>query len=338
MSTEAQKPSADKSTEKADGNGSAAEPTAASTAPAESKPEKPKHPVTWDRSMDVLKILATVWVALIGTVVTMQYNERQAELNRIEAIAKMLPHLSEKPKTHSGASGAGSDTTSTAKGDMSRDGAIWAMFRTANSKTMLRDLASLFPEDIYRVVSSTAAAGSLEQDDDALTAIQVASEKLATKYTNDKKSDLAMRLYNQAVRLKERKPLDKSPIHIVDITDPEVEAPGVDQTASLIESVNKLGALHAAESTSKSVNTSHFQAKQLYKRARQLGINSTDNNVKLQVAAADIALGDIFVQEVRFDQARLYYTEGRKLQVEALGPDAPQVQATDMKIAKLGTL
>lgn len=327
MTSDPQKPTTEKTADKVDGNNGA-------TTEVKAAPERPKHPVTWERSMDVLKVLATVWVALIGTVVTMQYNERQAELNRIEAIAKMLPHLSEKPKHAAG----GGESVSTAKGDMSRDGAIWAMFRTANSKTMLRDLASLFPEDIYRVVSSTAAAGSLEQDDDALTAIQVASEKLATKYTNDKKNDLAMRLYNQAVKLKERTPHDKSPIHIVDITDPEVDAPGVDQTASLIESVNKLGALHAAESQTKTVNTSHFQAKQLYKRARQIGINSTDNKVKLQVAAADIALGDIFVDETRFDQARMYYIEGRKLQAEALGPTSPEVQATDMKIGKLGTL
>ncbi len=61
---------------------------------------------------------------------------------------------------------------------MVRDGAIWAIFRTAQNKNMLRDLANLFPEDIYRVVSSIAASGGLEHDEDELMALQIASEKL----------------------------------------------------------------------------------------------------------------------------------------------------------------
>src|SRR5579885_3511187 len=53
------------------------------------KPEK-KGFWTWDRFIDLLKILATLYIGCIGTIVTMQYNERQHELAKIEAIAKLL--------------------------------------------------------------------------------------------------------------------------------------------------------------------------------------------------------------------------------------------------------
>lgn len=309
-------------------------PTESSSTNTDTHKDVKKH-ITWERGIEILKVAATVWVAGIGTIVTMQFNERQHELNRIEAIARMLPHLAVKPETGNGAK-SGSDAGEH-KSDMSRDGAIWAIYRTANSKTMLRDLASLFPEDIYRVVSSTAQSGGLSQDQDALTALEVSSEKLAGKYSTEHRNDLAIRLYDQTLRLKERKVFDKSPLHIVDLSDSEVKGqPGTDETATLITKVNKLGDVHLNDSEkSKDINTHHFQAKQLYKRARDLGKGSADNQVNAQVVIADLRLGRIYMSEFRWERALEYYNEARPLQVTLYGADSQEVKETDKLIEEL---
>lgn len=324
-----------------------------------SKADVPEKKSFWthEHIIEMLKVAATLWVAGIGTFVTMEFNERQHELNRIEAIAKMLPHLNDAantvsvPATTPATTTAGT-TTSTPAADpgatrklivaqrrstMSRDGAIWAIYRTANNRTMLRDLASLFPEDIYRVISSTAEGGALGSDEDAVTALEVASEKLAAKFSAEKRTDLALRLYQQVLRLKQRTPGDTTPLHIVDVTDAEIQdQPVTDETALLIASVNKLGDLHMQDSaSSKEINTHHFQAKQLYKRARDLGKGSTDPNVKAQVAIADVDLGIIFTKEERYEQAREYYREARALQVAVFGADSTAVRQTDKAISDL---
>ncbi|HEY9784792.1 MAG TPA: hypothetical protein V6D17_05255 [Candidatus Obscuribacterales bacterium] len=291
-----------------------------------------KDHITWERSIEIFKVLATLWVAGVGTIVTMQFNERQHELNRIEAIAKMLPHLSVKADQQNSKNPGASRNP-----DMSRDGAIWAIYRTANNKTMLRDLASLFPEDIYRVVSSTAQGGGLSQDHDAMAALEVASEKLAAKFTSEKKTELALRLYDQAVRLRQRSAGDPTPIHIVDITDAEVQGqPAADETGALISSVNKLGELHWKDSEkSKGVNTHHFQAKQLYKRARDIGKGSSDKDVKSQVAIADTHLGKIYAAEHHFERAQEYLKEAKALLTETSGADSAAVKETDRLLSEV---
>lgn len=325
------------------------------------KTDTPKAEVTAKKSfwthehiIEILKVTATLWVAGVGTFVTMEFNERQHELNRIEAIAKMLPHLNDTANNSIAGGIAGGTIASAApasgsaespvltsaptrRSSMSRDGAIWAIYRTANNKTMLRDLASLFPEDIYRVISSTAAGGALGSDDDALTALEVASEKLAAKFSAEKRTDLALRLYDQVLRLKQRTPGDTNPLHIVDVTDAEIhDQPVTDETAQLIASVNKLGDLHRQDgATSTQINTHHFQAKQLYKRARELGKGSTDPNVKAQVAIADLDLGAIFTKEERYGKAREYYQEARELQTAVYGADSTAVKATDKAIREV---
>jgi hypothetical protein len=334
-----------------------------------SEPAKKKHPLTWDRTIEIAKLLATIWVAFVGSYVTMQFNERQHELNRIEAIAKMLPHISSKDSTSTDDSdgedstqagptvavpihvakgkrvtaakaGAGSDSLKTqtvgtnsdaaigvgspiqtsvlGDHDMSRDGAIWAIFRTANNRVMLRDLAALFPQDIYRVVGSIAIAGELEHDKDAMVALQVASEKLATKYSADPRhAELASRLYAQALRLKERKPDDDSPLHIIDLTTDIIEAPTSDEhVAHLVHAVNDLADMHMkdGEGPSKKLNAGHWQAKDLYKRARMIGTGSKDVQVQLQVVRADLGLSKIYLNERVLGDALQYLKEAHKLE------------------------
>lgn len=354
-----------------------------SAGPAAQPPQQPhkkqlSQHVTWERSIEILKLVATVWVAGVGTIVTMQFNERQHELARIEAIAKMLPHLSastiepeKKAQSESdrrtGAAGgaasspavvasAGSKSNKTpaslsaaiaaatapapkgkTQSDMSKDGAIWAIFRTANNKMMLRDLASLFPEDIYRVVSSIAVAGGLEHDEDALTALQVASEKLASKYTDAGRTELAGRLYNQAVRLKERRRGESVPIYIVDLADPEVDSVQTDEhTHSLIMSLNRLGSLHLQDSDkAHRINASHWQAKQLFKRARQIGIGEDDNEDKVEAARADVGLSKIYSKEGHEKLAEMYLKEALKIEEETLGKDNPETVSTQKMLNDL---
>lgn len=299
---------------------------------ADSNEATPHRFLTFERTIELMKLFATVWIAFVGSWVTMQFNERQHELSRMEAISKMLPHV---------ASDDNAAPSVASKPDMGRDGAIWAIFRTAKNKTMLRDLASLFPEDIYRVVSSIAVAGGLEHDQDGITALQVASEKLATRYAGDTAhAELATRLYNQAVRLKERQPNDDTPLYIVDLTTPEVESPASqDQAATLLAALNKLAALHLRDSqSSKQINTGHWQAKQLFKKARQLGANSTDKLVQMQVATADKQLGDIYAGEGHLRDALVYLQEARTLQVTAYGAQSPELAETDAEIAKVQKL
>lgn len=286
------------------------------SAPEEKQPDKPvkRHPFTWERVIDVVKLIATVWVALIGSFVTMQFNERQHELNRIEAISQMLPHMDSGNKTPDE--------------HMGRDGAIWAIFRTANNRKMLRDLASLFPEDIYRVVSSIAVGGELDHDQDAIVALQVASEKLAAEFSNDpKKAELASKLYAQALILKERKENDPNPLRVVDLSaSMDGSAPTDDQLTALIRSINNLADMHLKEISSavpathkKRSGTNHWQCKQLYLRARRLGQGNEDDQVLEQVARADLSLAGIYILEQLSDDAYKYLKEALAIEAKITG-------------------
>ncbi len=282
-----------------------------------------KNHITWERAIEVAKLVATIWVALVGSFVTMQFNDRQHELNRIEAIAQMLPHMSGQ-----GAATKSDEASSTpGKGDdMGRDGAIWAIFRTANNRTMLRDLASLFPEDIYRVVSSIAISGELDRDPDATVALRVSSEKLAAQYsTEPKHTELASRLYTQALRLRERKPDDVTPLRVVDLATVQQSDshPTGDQLQNLIKTVNDLGDVHmrdiASPSTKKKSTDVHWAAKELYKRGRNLGLKSTDREVMEQVARSDLSLANLYVIEKLSDDAFKYLKEAVDLEAKITG-------------------
>jgi hypothetical protein len=322
-----------------------AEPEKGAQEKVETKPEPEKKKgwswLSWERDVEILKIAVTFYAACIGTFVTFQFNERQHELNRIEAIAKMLPHLSEADKADadSDARAAESQTAESAtpaaaaltaeskkhahaSHRLTRDGAIWAIFRTANNKTMLRDLAALFPADIYRVVSSIAASGGLNNDEEALTALQVASEKLANKYSMTN-TVVAARLYHQAVKLKERKKNSNESFPIVDLTDEMIDDPPTDDhITEMLNSLNKLGELHKNESeTSDKVSTGRWNAKQMYKRVRALGKKATSKKAKAEVIIADIALANLYLKEHRPDAARVYLQEALPLNIEVYGPD-----------------
>lgn len=309
--------------------------------------------LSWERDVEILKIAVTFYAACIGTFVTFQFNERQHELNRIEAIAKMLPHLSEADKEQEGDSAEPAATTpaqDAAASDaakpaarkhkphrMTRDGAIWAIFRTANNKTMLRDLAALFPEDIYRVVSSIAASGSLSSDEEALTALQVASEKLANRYSTTN-TVLASRLYNQALHLKQRSKGELS-FPIVDLTDEIIDEPdggGEDHIAEMLTSLNKLGELHKSESESSDrVTTGRWNAKQMYKRVREIGKKATSAKAKAQIIIADAALSKLYSKDHRYDTAKFYLTEAIKLSVEIYGKDDKSIQSLNAELEEL---
>jgi len=281
------------------------------------KPER-KHGITWDRTIEVLKVVVTLWAALLGSYVTMQYNQRQNELSRIEAIAQMLPHISGNSTDPSKSSSSPSD-------DMSRDGAFWAIFRAANDKNMLRDLAALFPMDIYRVVSSIVIAGELDHDPEAVVALQVSSEKLAVQYSaNPLHAELASRLYAQALRLKTRAPDDTSPLHVVDLTGQTGQSePTGDELARLLGSINALADAHqkdatAASSQKRSV-TSTIDSKELYKKARTLGLNSSDNQVLMQVIHTDLSLASLYCSEGMCDDSFNYLKEAMTLEGKITG-------------------
>lgn len=321
--------------------------------PDKTKPEPEKKKggwLSWERDVEILKIAVTFYAACIGTFVTFQFNERQHELNRIEAIAKMLPHLDESP---SQGEPEQQDSDSTPADDaapatkpagkkhgshrMKNDGAIWAIFRTANNKTMLRDLAALFPEDIYRVVSSIAASGGLNNDDDALTALQVSSEKLANRYAASNDTVLASRLYHQALKLKQRHKGSDESFTIVDITDQVLDEPtGEDHIAEMLSSLNKLGDLHRTESeSSNKVSTGRWNAKQMYKRVRELGLKSTSNKAKAEVIIADSALSELYVKERRFDTAKIFLAEAIKLSESLNGKDSKLTVGLNNKMSEI---
>lgn len=325
---------------------------------------KPKKSWTWERTIEISKIAATLYAACLGTFVTMQFNERQHELARIEAIAKMLPSLAakeiEEEKHYTTPSMAPSDpsvkpekkgleTNSTQahkisenKQRMVRDGAIWAIFRTAQNKNMLRDLANLFPEDIYRVVSSIAASGGLEHDEDEIMALQIASEKLANKYMDENDNVLASKLYNQALRLKERLRGQMQPLFIVDLNDRNVEElpdeVNADRQSVLLASLNRLGDLHSLDSDeSHKVNTGHFQSKQLYNRVRNLGKNSQEPSVKLEVARADHGLAHLYEREKRYRTAQFFLTDALKMMGEkqaGVEPERKEIEDELVRIKK----
>lgn len=306
---------------------------------AQTGDSKPKKGWTWERTIEISKIAATLYAACLGTFVTMQFNERQHELARIEAIAKMLPSLAarevEEEKHNfsmpamSGNSDGKSDRKALPEGPLARsnsenkqrmvrDGAIWAIFRTAQNKNMLRDLANLFPEDIYRVVSSIAASGGLEHDEDEIMALQIASEKLANKYMDENDNALAAKLYNQALRLKERMRGQSQPLFIVDLNDRNVEElPDeaiADRQSALLASLNRLGDLHSQDSEeSHRVNTGHYQSKQLYNRVRNLGKGSSEPGVKMQVVRADQGLARLYEKEKRYRTAEAFLSDALKL-------------------------
>lgn len=308
----------------------ASEPDKTESPPAEKKKGGWSW-LSWERDVEILKIAVTFYAACIGTFVTFQFNERQHELNRIEAIAKMLPHLDEGEKASDSAPelsppDAVAEPNSPEQKPphkheshkMTRDGAIWAIFRTANNKTMLRDLAALFPEDIYRVVSSIAASGGLNNDDDALTALQVASEKLANKYAANNDTVLASRLYHQAVKLKQRTKGSDESFPIVDITDQAIDEPtGEDHIAEMLRSLNKLGDLHRNESeSSNKVSTGRWNAKQMYKRVRELGKKADSVTSKEEVLNADAALSELYLKDHRADTARIFLNDALNLKRE----------------------
>lgn len=349
------------------------------------EPDKEKKKFwTWERTIEITKIVATLYAACLGTFVTMQFNERQHELARIEAIAKMLPNLAEKvaapasmhsssapdtrgdsqnddakedkdssdgkslsgaaPTNGSNADGGDDrklqDSEAKLKDRMVRDGAIWAIFRTAQNKNMLRDLAALFPDDIYRVVSSIAASGGLEHDQDELTALQIASEKIANRCMDQKKTALATRLYNQAIRLKQHMQGDENPLYIIDLGDPYLEQ-GIekDSDANLMHALNHLGDLHRADSdTSKKVNTGHWQSKQLYKRVREIGRGSDIAEEKLQVVSADLGLAHLYEKEHRYHAAENYLEEALDLQMTALGEKDEKTVTTQKELARVREL
>jgi hypothetical protein len=337
--------------------------------------EKPKGFWTWDRSIEILKIVATVYAACIGTFVTMQYNERQHELARLEAIAKMLPHLADQiqktdspapasaaiipilarasapgtatspaitanPSTQSVVASTNDSTSQMATSRMMRDGAIWAIFRTANNKTMLRDLAALFPEDIYRVVSSIAAAGNLSGDEDALTALQVASEKLANRFTDHGDNpQLAGRLYSQALRLKRRAAGESNSgaLYVVDLNENEIKMPhDSDRQLEMLQSLNQLAELHYTDSqSSKNVNTGHFQAKQLYKRVISAGIKIDDPESQLEVAKAQIGLARLYSREKDYRDAVTYMRDALAIREKYLGKNDRQVADLCIEMANV---
>ena len=308
-----------------DGTAQAADKTS-SAQPAQSNdssqtPEK-KHHLTWERSIEILKVAVTLWAALLGSFVTMQYNARQNELNRIQAIAQMLPHIGSSTQDTS-KSGQGKDVLNPGD-EMAREGAFWAIFRTANDRVMLRDLASLFPLDIYRVVSSIARAGELNHDPDAVVALEVASEKLAADYSMDPKhAELASRLYDQALRLRLRTADDDTPLRVVELSEQSASTePTGDQLANLVKSINDLADARFTEAGSKTENKtipSHFEAKQLYKRARKLGKDSNDQQVQEQVARADIALAHMCAKEKLADDSFFYLKEEIALETKITG-------------------
>ncbi len=333
---------------------------------APSSDSKAKKGWTWERTIEVSKIVATLYAACLGTFVTMQFNERQHELARIEAIAKMLPSLAAKEaeqekhtveysanetngigsKTAGGQSPAPSQQmrhAADSKQRIVRDGAIWAIFRTAQNKNMLRDLANLFPEDIYRVVSSIAASGGLEHDQDEIMALQIASEKLANKYMDENNNVLAAKLYNQALRLKER--LDGKPeaLFIVDLNDTSVEELpeelAGDRQAVLLASLNKLGDLHSRDSEeSHKVNTGHFQSKQLFNRVRALGKNSTDLSARMEVARADQGLARLYEKEKRYKTAAFFLTDALKIVKDKHGDGSPEQTRIETELTRINAM
>ncbi|MDX2104910.1 MAG: hypothetical protein SFY67_00780 [Candidatus Melainabacteria bacterium] len=274
-------------------------------------PVKKKH-LTWERTIEIAKLVATVWVALLGSYITFQFNEHQHELNRIEAIAKMLPQMEDGSKKDDGSSS-----------HMGRDGAIWAIFRTANNRTMLRDLAALFPEDIYRVVSSIARTGELDHDKDALVALQVSSEKLAAQYSDDPKhAELASKLYSQALVLRERKANDTSPLRVVELTSiGSTSGPTGDQMSGLISSINNLADQHLKDATvaKPKSTTGHWESKQLYKRARHLGKDNPDEQVQEQVMRADLALASMYASDKLIEDAYKYLKEALEIEAKITG-------------------
>ncbi len=285
-------------------------PPSPAAAPIPEPVEKKKH-LTWERTIEIAKLVATVWVALLGSYITFQFNEHQHELNRIEAIAKMLPQMEDGSKKDDGSSS-----------HMGRDGAIWAIFRTANNRTMLRDLAALFPEDIYRVVSSIARTGELDHDKDALIALQVSSEKLAAQFSDDPKhAELASKLYSQALVLRERKANDTSPLRVVELSSiGSTSGPTGDQMAGLITSINNLADQHLKDSNAKPKSTTgHWESKQLYKRARHLGSGNPDEQVQEQVMRADLALASMYAGDKLIEDAYKYLKEALEIEAKITG-------------------
>jgi hypothetical protein len=322
--------------------------------------------LTWEKGLEIAKIGVTLYAACFGTIVTMQFNERQHELARLEAIAKMLPHLAqddkpEQPKASvpksvskdtAGQTSGPEDDSGPSKGDpdpnpvddsgpskssLARNGAMWAIFRTANNKTMMTDLASLFPEDIYRVVSSIATSGGIEHDDEAMTALQVSSEKLANRYSDQNKPEIAARLYNQALHLKERHHNSNTPLTIIDLNEPIVQGlEGQDTLAETLKNLNRLGEIHLKESEgNKKVNTGRWNAKQLFKRVRQMGLKSQDKKARLEVAKADYELFILFSKDKRPDTADKFLQEALQIKRSILGANDPEVLQLQEKATEI---
>ncbi len=354
VAVEDKKPAKDKKAAKGDdsGNGTVTQPEVKASAAAEKDDKPARKPFwTWDRFIDLLKILATLYAACIGTIVTMQFNERQHELARIEAIAQLLPHLAHSEVQHSApapsnaASSAGQDSAASSEDRESRlvrDGTMWAIFRTAQNKTMLRDLAALFPEDVYRVVGSIAAADALE-DQDGITALEVASEKMAARYAAEGKSGLAGRLYDQALRLKKHEDgTSTAPLDIIDLTNLEhfdlrKYKDNDEQVLDLMKSANRLAEAHVVESeTATGVNTTHSDAKTFYMHAIEAGKQHAESRaIQSELSKSYDGMSKICLQENNLDGAIRWMRERLKVEQTSLEPDDQAVAQCSRDLANL---
>jgi hypothetical protein len=97
-----------------------------------------------------------------------------------------------------------------------------------------------------------------------------------------------------------------------------------------------LADLHRQESeSSKTITTSHWQAKQLYKRVRNLAKDAKGKNSQLEMAKADLGLASLYGKEKRYDSAVFYANEAVQLRQAALGKDDPLVVAAQQELDKL---
>ena len=146
--------------------------------------------------------------------------------------------------------------------------------------------------------------------------------------SDSKRAELASRLYAQALRLRARTPDDQSPLRVLDLTADKTadsETTG-DQLASLTQTINDLAESHLKDQPasdnknpqSRSRDT-HWQAKQLYKRARQLGVKSDDQQVLEQVMRADLGLAQLYVAEQLSDDAFKYLKEAFAIESKITG-------------------
>src|SRR5262249_25629623 len=144
-------------------------------------------------------------------------------------------------------------------------------------------------------------------------------------------ADLSSRLFAQALQLKDRSPDDESPIHVIDLTTEKASEtePTGDQLAKLLQSMNDLADAHLKDNTTPhpsnqhsaqaAARDTHWQAKQLFKRARQLGLASSDQQVLEQLMRADLGLARLYVVEQLSDDAFKYLKEAYGIEAKITG-------------------